>query len=975
MGFGLRRIQDSLTFPAPRSSYSLVSHPELFFIPKPNAPPSCPGVPCMLYAVPQGAPVLLVHVHSNGCDVGDMRQTLASISESLSIHVMSFEYPGYGLHLGAAGMKSIDDTTLVVLDFIMNTLKVDIGQVVWYGRSIGSGPSIRIAQHITKVHKRQPGGLVVQCGYASFPDVAGHLFGRVAKRLVQPLWPNEVMVRDLNCPVLIIHGKGDTMIPIEHSERLWKAVNRKEASSFLAFDCGHNDIPFRQCTLQPIYDFLFNIITATDPPFPMKTLQVEIPANFRACVRHVGPLRQRIPAYGFRRAELEDWMRQKLPLCRFAEEAEGATPLTASASSATLGSPSGEDGTSTSAAGRPTTGMSGRNLCLDKLDGQEQAGTASRTQALTQGAPGAGAAGVSAGEAAATAGSVSSVGQKLGVAPPQPPQKEASLFPDAGGSASPSGPSPAATAAGKGPSASAKTPTKHGKQSKAKIKDADKQLPPIPDFSSFPAPEGIRAALLDPEGMVKLCTRRVAAYLERMLQHLDVIEDLETKSVEDVVDLFEAEFWACDPLLCVWEEVQMCKGGRVRIRFGPFSVDNTGATAYEPELGGSAESKFGPNAKLLRVPLWVFGLRSSHFRCLAEWGLLHSRRLHQSLEIGAPAQNKSCVPCRRSSSKKNSKTPDAQGSPGMFATWLAAYFVQSVFDRTDGMGTVIQRFMELYENPRIALSGQSRLPPGSGLEPVPPQPPAPMPPAAVPPSVPAAMASAVASEMWHPDDVLAAQEAGNLLLPPREFVPAARGLLQDCQAQPSPRIAEFYASLWSPSDAGVSREPLAIPELAEIDEGLITRGPDRCADWSAAFALLHYDRRCREAVEASSVDADKSSRSIMNSDVAQAGAVMRKLMHIVCQIGARERREMERQRRLAAARLAPLVVGGDAEFVADGVSGGAPEEELVAEVAEIDAPGGIATGTGGGAGAGVSGGSGGISGATPTCGAASCRGL
>ena len=41
----------------------------------------------MLYAVRQGVPVLLVHAHSNGCDIGDMRQTLQSISESLKVHV------------------------------------------------------------------------------------------------------------------------------------------------------------------------------------------------------------------------------------------------------------------------------------------------------------------------------------------------------------------------------------------------------------------------------------------------------------------------------------------------------------------------------------------------------------------------------------------------------------------------------------------------------------------------------------------------------------------------------------------------------------------------------------------------------------------------------------------------------------------------------------------------------------------------
>ncbi|CAJ1396479.1 unnamed protein product [Effrenium voratum] len=145
----------------------------------------------MLYAVRQGAPVLLVHAHSNGCDIGDMRQTLQSISESLKVHVMSFEFPGYGLHLGHASMRSIDEAAAAVLNYIVNDLKINLTQVVWYGRSIGSGPAMRAVHRISQELKQQPGGVVLQCGFANFPEVAGHLFGRVAKRLVSRLWPNE----------------------------------------------------------------------------------------------------------------------------------------------------------------------------------------------------------------------------------------------------------------------------------------------------------------------------------------------------------------------------------------------------------------------------------------------------------------------------------------------------------------------------------------------------------------------------------------------------------------------------------------------------------------------------------------------------------------------------------------------------------------------------------------------------------------
>ncbi|CAK0910869.1 unnamed protein product [Prorocentrum cordatum] len=170
MGFGLQWIINKITFPSPPSSYSLTSHPELFFVKGPTTRPGHPGVPCMLYAIPQGAPVLLVHAHSNGCDIGDMRQTLQGISESLRVHVMSFEFPGYGLHVGAASQRAIDDAADAILNFIVRDLQIDIAQVVWYGRSIGSGPTVAICHRITKDLGRNPGGCILQCGYANFPE-------------------------------------------------------------------------------------------------------------------------------------------------------------------------------------------------------------------------------------------------------------------------------------------------------------------------------------------------------------------------------------------------------------------------------------------------------------------------------------------------------------------------------------------------------------------------------------------------------------------------------------------------------------------------------------------------------------------------------------------------------------------------------------------------------------------------------------
>ncbi|CAK0855147.1 unnamed protein product, partial [Prorocentrum cordatum] len=85
---------------------------------------------------------------------------------------------------------------------------------------------------------------------------------------------------------------------------------------------------------------------------------------------------------------------------------------------------------------------------------------------------------------------------------------------------------------------------------------------PIPDLTELPAIEDASTALLDAEGMVRTCALRVADWLDRVQRQLDRVEGLESRRLDEVARLVEAEFWASDPLLCLWEERQRLRAER-----------------------------------------------------------------------------------------------------------------------------------------------------------------------------------------------------------------------------------------------------------------------------------------------------------------------------------------------------------------------------------------------------------------------------
>lgn len=733
MTLGLQWIVDKITFPSPPSSYSLTSHPELFFVPSRNKSSTHPGVPCMLYAVRQGAPVLLVHAHSNGCDIGDMRQTLQSISESLKVHVMSFEFPGYGLHLGNANMRAIDDAAAAVLNYISNELKINLSQVVWYGRSIGSGPALRAVHRITQELKQKPGGVVLQCGFANFPEVAGHLFGRLAKRLVSRLWPNEAMLKELNCPVLLIHGRNDTMIPINQSEKLWEAVAQKDLSHFHTCDCGHNDFNFRRCTLRPIYDFLLGVISSQG--FPATNFQIDLEASRRALVRHIGPLRTRIPVYSFRRPELEDW------LLRIGAQGDG---------------------------------QKASNLDKSPRTNEEQ---------------------VKREDTNATKGAME--GREL----KSPPS----------GLQSP-------------------PPSKRGR-SKSK---ADAEVV-APDYTLLPPLEEVDKALCTAEGMVRACAARVSHFLQRLQRQLARIEGLEHKAVDEIVDFVEAEFWGSDPLLCLWEEVSLPTGEHVRYRLGPFSIDHQGHRSFQPDFHGSSQ--------FLRVPLWIFAPSQAHFRCLAEWSLIHCERLRQ-----LPSQHEGtggcsgccCVPggFRKKSHKKKGKP----GHPtmGALSTSLAAHFAHWV-EKTDEIKTMFERFAQLYNDPDEALRKSAAMDPLASLKTLPGDttPLSEKEDSLCPPNTLAGMPESKAEEpKANPPGKFSAACRQWLLNglgnPPQPFVEMATRLRFPAQPSVVETERQEGQALPNPSDSRQTAEYVSQPGQTAMAE--------RFSAWSTAGFMLHYDR-------------------------------------------------------------------------------------------------------------------------------------
>mmetsp|Transcript_5099 Transcript_5099/g.11972 ORF Transcript_5099/g.11972 Transcript_5099/m.11972 type:complete len:396 (+) Transcript_5099:136-1323(+) len=216
---------DRLVFPAPSPTYSKDTFKKhLCWIPWNEAVSPdrvdderyAEGIPCMWLPAPRAAGVILF-CHGNAEDLGMCFPFVKHMRDQFKMNVLAVEYPGYGLLHGIAVCEAaLKEVALTAFRFILDDLKVAYEQIILFGRSVGSGPTVYLASRFPV------GGLILVAAFASVREAAKSLVGGLIAHVLEERFPNISLIGNVSCPTLFIHGEKDSLVPPSHSVALFK---------------------------------------------------------------------------------------------------------------------------------------------------------------------------------------------------------------------------------------------------------------------------------------------------------------------------------------------------------------------------------------------------------------------------------------------------------------------------------------------------------------------------------------------------------------------------------------------------------------------------------------------------------------------------------------------------------------------------------------------------------------------------------
>lgn len=149
--------------------------------------------------------------------------------------VVLIDYRGFGKSTG----KRSETKMLSDVQFVYEVLAKQYSEehLIVYGRSLGSGFAAKLASD------NHPRYLILDAPYYNFRKVIERFLPILPVRFVLRYHlRTDRWIQKVKCPIYIIHGTRDWLIPIRHSERLQK-FNPRRITLIRIHGGGHNNLP------------------------------------------------------------------------------------------------------------------------------------------------------------------------------------------------------------------------------------------------------------------------------------------------------------------------------------------------------------------------------------------------------------------------------------------------------------------------------------------------------------------------------------------------------------------------------------------------------------------------------------------------------------------------------------------------------------------------------------------------------------
>ena len=186
-----------------------------------------------------GQPTILM-LHGNGGSISD-RIGPGIVLGRHGRGVMLADYRGYSGNPGSPGERGLMADGQAAWDYLI-AQGVPPGDIIVFGESLGTGVAVQLTASL-QAAATPPRALILEMPYDSLSALAARNYRWLPVTfLMRDHFASIDYIGAIQCPVLVLHGDADKVIPLASAQRLFAAVTAPKRQMIVVPGAGHEHL-------------------------------------------------------------------------------------------------------------------------------------------------------------------------------------------------------------------------------------------------------------------------------------------------------------------------------------------------------------------------------------------------------------------------------------------------------------------------------------------------------------------------------------------------------------------------------------------------------------------------------------------------------------------------------------------------------------------------------------------------------------
>ena len=168
--------------------------------------------------------------------------------KDMNVNFLLLAWRGFNGNKGSPSEKGLYKDARSAVDWL-KFKGIEKNHIIIYGESLGTAVAVEIAQN------KNFAGIILESPFTSMIDAGKNVYPYLPIRLLlKDKYESDKKIKNINSPILIMHGKVDNIVPFYMGEKMYELANQPKYSYFSEYD--DHMMEYNEKLLKVLKDFI-----------------------------------------------------------------------------------------------------------------------------------------------------------------------------------------------------------------------------------------------------------------------------------------------------------------------------------------------------------------------------------------------------------------------------------------------------------------------------------------------------------------------------------------------------------------------------------------------------------------------------------------------------------------------------------------------------------------------------------------------